>query len=77
MWFLLNSGYHPYPPFNVGWFLLFEVLTFMIETGIAYELGRRCVKDWTFLHAVAFSFCMNLVSAFLGLLVWSLFGVGV
>ena len=83
---VLNSGYSPFLPFNILWFVLFEILTVVIETVVLWRFGGRWLwvlfddgsnESFDILDAFILSCVMNFVSALVALPIWWVLGVGV
>jgi hypothetical protein len=83
---IYNGTASPFPPFNFPLFVVFEVITILLETCVLWMFGRAWLKVLTgkaevdyfgFGDAFMLSFVMNIVSALIAIPLWLYLGVGV
>jgi len=83
---VFNGTASPFLPFNLTLFVVFEVMTILLETWVLWVFGHKWLKilsdkgEVTYFglgDAFMFSFLMNVVSALIAIPIWLMLGVGV
>jgi len=80
-----NNTYSPFTPFDFYLFFVLEVLTVIIEcSALWYMFGRYLrienkgkIEQISYIDCLIIAFTINMISAILGVFVWSLLGVGI
>jgi len=80
-----NNTYSPFSPFDLQLFIILEIVTVIIESSVLWFLFRNILKtekngklvSISYIDSLGIALVINMISAILGIFIWSLLGVGI
>jgi hypothetical protein len=80
-----NNTYSPFSPFDLQLFIILEIVTVIIESSVLWFLFRDILKtekngklvSISYIDFLGIALVINMISAILGIFIWSLLGVGI
>lgn len=78
-----NNTYSPFSPFDLQLFIILEIVTVLIESSFLWFLFGNALKtekngklvEISYIDSLVIASVINLISAILGVFIWSLLGV--